>query len=525
MSRVVIYDTTLRDGAQRAGLSLSLADKLRIASLLDELGVDYIEGGWPGANPKDTEFFERAKNVRFAKATLTAFGMTRRPEVRPEEDEGLRALLDSGAPVACIVGKSWDLHVTKAVRTTLEENLRMVEESCRFLRSRGLEVFFDAEHFFDGYRRNPAYAMAVLRAALEGGASCLVLCDTNGGSLPHEVGPVVRKVKEETGATIGVHCHNDSECAVANSLAAVMEGATHVQGTANGYGERCGNANLMSIIPALVLKMGIPVVPPEKLARLTEIAHHIAEIANITPDPHQPYVGHNAFAHKGGLHVSAVARYRDAYNHIPPETVGNTPRLIVSELAGRATVQMLARDLAADLSDDPKLTRRVLERVKELENRGYHFEAADGSFELLLRREAGRLPEFFRLESFRVIVEKEEGKPAKAEATVKVWAKGERVIATGEGNGPVNALDRALRQALGQSYPGLSRIQLTDYKVRILDSFMGTGAVTRVLIESTDGERTWGTVGVSANIIEASWEALSDSICCGLLRAGEGRAE
>ncbi len=525
MSRVVIYDTTLRDGAQRAGLSLSLEDKVRIAYLLDELGVDYIEGGWPGANPKDTEFFERARSMSFRKATLTAFGMTRRPEGRAEDDEGLRALLDSGAPVACIVGKAWDLHVTKALRTTLDENLKMVEESCRYLVSRGLEVFFDAEHFFDGFRRNPSYAMKVLRAALEGGASCLVLCDTNGGSLPHEVGPVVRKVREETGAPIGVHFHNDSESAVANSLVAVAEGAVHVQGTANGYGERCGNANLMSIIPALVLKMGIPVVPPEKLVRLTEISHHIAEIANITPDPHQPYVGHNAFAHKGGLHVSAVARFRDAYNHIPPESVGNTPRLIVSELAGRATVQMLARDLARELADDPRLARRVLDKVKELENRGYHFEAADGSFELLLRREAGQVPEFFRLESFRVIVEKEEGKAATAEATVKVWAKGERIIATAEGNGPVNALDRALRQALGRSYPGLSRIQLTDYKVRILDSFKGTGAVTRVLIESTDGERTWGTVGVSPNIIEASWEALADSICSGLLRAEEGRLE
>ncbi len=515
--QVVLYDTTLRDGAQMEGISLTVEDKLKIASWLDGLGVHYIEGGWPGSNPKDIEFFRRAGELRLRNAQLTCFGATRRPGVRASDDAGLRELLDSEAPVACIVGKANDLHVTEALGTTLDENLAMVEDTMRFFSERGLKVFFDAEHFFDGYVRDARYAMRVLQAALDGGAEAVVLCDTNGGTLVHDVGDVVTQVCEALpSANVGVHFHNDTDCAVANSLTAVRRGATHVQGTANGIGERCGNANLMSIIANLKLKLGIECVTDEQLEQLTPTSHAIAEICNITPDLHKPYVGGSAFATKAGLHTSGLAKLQGAYEHVDPARIGNARRLLVSELAGKSTIVLKAREIGLDLESKPYLATQILETVKDLEHAGYHFEAADASLELLMRRAAGLEREFFTLESFRVIVEKRETGDVASEATVKIWARGERHIATSEGNGPVNALDGAIRLALQKFYPALGSIELIDYKVRILEEKKGTGAVTRVLLESGDGTKEWSTIGVSANIIEASWQALTDSITFGL---------
>jgi 2-isopropylmalate synthase len=514
--QVEIYDTTLRDGSQREGLSLTVEDKLRVARQLDELGVRYIEGGWPGANPKDDEFFARAPGeLRLDTAELVAFGSTRRAGVQVEDDEVLANLVKADTPVVCIVAKSWDYHVTEALQTSLDEAVDMVAESVEYLRSRDLRVFLDAEHFFDGYRRNPDFALRVLAAAQDAGADRLVLCDTNGGTLPHEVEAVVGMVRTALPeAALGCHFHNDSGCGVANALAAVRQGVVQVQGCMNGYGERTGNANLCSIIPNLTLKMGVGTVPPERLSRLTPISHHIAEIVNITPDPQQPYVGASAFAHKAGLHTSAISRASDAYEHVPADAVGNLTRFVVSELAGRSTVQLRAQAIGLDL--DGRTLAEVLETIKNLEYRGYHFEAADASFELLLRQATGWRQDLFRLESFRVIMEKEADGEVRTEATIKLHAAGERLIATAEGNGPVNALDRALRDAIGQAHPVLADIHLTDYKVRVLDTQRGTGAVTRVLLDSTDGERSWSTIGVSENIIEASWQALSDSIVYGL---------
>jgi 2-isopropylmalate synthase len=515
MGQVDLYDTTLRDGTQQEGIALTVADKLRVAELLDGLGVNYIEGGWPGANPKDTEFFRRAAagELRLERATLTAFGMTRRPGREAAGDAALAALLAAQTPVVCLVGKSWDRHVTEALGTTREENLGMVADSVRLLRGEGRRVVFDAEHFFDGHAADPAYALAVLDAATDGGAECVVLCDTNGGALPDRVGAVVRQVIEQLGQAVqvGVHVHNDTDCAVANTLVAVRAGATHVQGTANGVGERCGNANLMSLIPNLQLKLGLPVIAPAAMGRLTWTAYAVAEVMNLTPNPHAPYVGHAAFAHKAGLHVSALAKNAELYQHTDPDAVGNTLRLLVSELAGRATVVLKGRDMGVDLSDDGDAVTRILERVKELEHAGYSFEAADASFELLVRAETGQLREVFRLESFRTIVERREDGRVVAEATVKLWVGDQRLIGTGEGNGPVDALDHAFRAAVNGRFPQLPAMHLADYKVRILDANAGTGATTRVLITSTDGEREWETVGVSANIIEASWRAMADA--------------
>ncbi len=515
MREVELYDTTLRDGSQRAGLQFSLDDKLKVLHALDSIGVAYVEGGWPGANPRDTEFFRLAQTEPLKRTTLTAFGSTRKAGEPAEDSQVLRDLLDAETSVVCLVGKSWDLHVVETLKTSVEENLAMVADSVAFLRAEGRRVFFDAEHFFDGYRANPEYALSVIRAAAEAGAERLVLCDTNGGTVPGDARRVVWDVAERTETPLGVHFHDDAGCAVANSLLAVEAGAVQVQGCVNGYGERCGNADLIPIAAGLVLKLGLPALPEGSVERLTELAHVVAEIANESPDPHQPYVGRNAFAHKAGLHVSALARRPDAYEHIPPASVGNTSHIVVSDLAGRQNLLRKAAELGVPLHPDG--VEKALAALKDHEAEGYAFEAADASLELFLRRHDGWRQEFFEIESFRVHVEEREGAGSQAEATVKVRARGERHIATAEGRGPVGALDNALRQALGKIYPLLEEITLTDYRVRVLDEKKGTQAVVRVLIESSDGDKEWSTVGVSDNIIEASWEALADALTYGLL--------
>jgi len=519
---VDIFDTTLRDGSQQEGLSLTVDDKLRVAEQLDHLGVAYIEGGWPGANPKDDEFFRRAPTeLHLGTSTLVAFSSTRRAGGQADEDETLRKLVEADTSTVCIVAKSWDRHVIDALRTDLDEAVAMVADSVAFLRGRDKRVFLDAEHFFDGYRHNPQFALRILRAAEEAGAETLVLCDTNGGALPHQVAATVAEVRERVSAQIGIHCHNDTGCAVANTLAAVAAGATHVQGCINGYGERAGNADLATAIPDLTLKLSVRTIPAERLERLTAVSHHIAELVNVAPNPQQPYVGASVFAHKGGLHASAIARRRDLYEHVPPDLVGNGTRVVVSEMAGRSTLAMKATELGLDL--DGEVLGRVLDELKRLEHEGYHFEVADGSLELLLRRASGWEPNFFTVESFRVITDhgaSPAGSQLTTEATVKVHVGSERVVATAEGNGPVNALDAALRQAIEPRFPALAAMHLTDYRVRVLDSGVGTGAVTRVLVDTSDDTTTWTTIGVSENIIEASWQALYDAIVLGLLKAG-----
>jgi 2-isopropylmalate synthase len=514
-----VYDTTLRDGSQREGLSLSVADKLAIARHLDDLGVGFIEGGWPGANPKDAEFFRRAQTELHLKtAQLAAFGSTRKPSGVTADD--LAHLRESGAPIATLVAKSDVRHVERALRTTRTENLAMIRDSVRHLTAEGQRVFLDAEHFFDGYVADPAYALEVLNVAAEAGADVLVLCDTNGGMLPSRLQDIVGAVVAG-GLRVGIHAHNDTACAVANSLAAIEVGATHVQGTANGYGERCGNADLFSVVAALETKGGRQVLPDGKLAELSRVAHAVAEVANIALDPHTPWVGGSAFAHKAGLHVSAIKADPDLYQHSDPAVVGNDMRLLMSELAGRATVELKGRAIGLDPS--PATAAEVLERVKELESVGYSFEAADASFELLLREKMGVRPRYFALESWRVIVEHRDGVVV-SEATVKVEASGARIIATAEGNGPVNALDNALRQALLELFPALAGFDLVDYKVRIVAGAHGTGAVTRVLVSTSDGETEWSTVGVHENVIEASWQALEEAYTAGLLRHADGRS-
>jgi 2-isopropylmalate synthase len=519
---VTIYDTTLRDGTQREGMSLSVEDKLRIVQRLDDLGVQYIEGGYPGSNPKDAEFFERAKGLSLVNAKLSAFGATCRKETPADEDAGLQALLDTGTPAVCIFGKAWDLHVTETLQTTLDENVRMVRDSVAFLKAAGRTVFFDAEHFFDGYAANAEYAMQVCHVAAEAGADCVVLCDTNGGTIPYVVWMTVDEVRKALDVPLGIHAHNDGACGVANSLMAVHAGCVHVQGTINGYGERAGNADLTAIIPALALKMDRDCVTVDQLRLLTEVSHFVAETANVSPYPHQPYVGASAFAHKGGVHVAATERLAGAYEHIDPAHVGNLARVIVSELAGRASLTMKAKELGIDLEGDPAKVSRVLDAIKDLEHKGYSFEAADASLEIMLKKETGGYAPFFDLESFRCIMEKREDGRVMTEATIKLHVGGHRYIATAEGNGPVNALDKAIRIAIGRFYPDLAAIELTDYKVRVLDEKKGTGAVTRVLIVSDDGTQSWGTVGVSENIIEASWEALVDSLAYGLAHGPSG---
>src|SRR5215210_710167 len=513
-----VYDTTLRDGAQQEGLNLSVADKLTIARQLDGLGVGYIEGGWPGANPKDTEFFAKARTeLKLQNAQLAAFGATRRAGMKAADDPMIAALRDSGAPVVTLVAKSHDRHVELALRTTLEENLAMVRDTVTHLRKEGQEVFLDAEHFFDGYRDNRDYALEVLRTAYDAGAEVIALCDTNGGMLPVWVGDVVDDVVSTTGGRIGIHCHNDTGCAVANTLAAVDAGATHVQGTVNGYGERTGNADLLAVVANLELKLGRQVLPTGHLGDATRIAHAVAEVTNVPPASRQPYVGTSAFAHKAGLHASAIKVDLNLYQHMDPAGVGNDMRLLVSDMAGRASIELKGRELGYDLSGDRDLVARVTARVKEMEAGGFTFEAADASFELLLAEEVeGARPSYFDVESWRVITETRPGEEAVSEATVKLRAEGVRYVVTGEGNGPVNALDFALREAIGQAFPEVAKFELIDYKVRILDQGHGTDAVTRVLIETSDGQSSWVTVGVGHNVIEASWGALVDGLTFGL---------
>jgi 2-isopropylmalate synthase len=519
-----VYDTTLRDGAQQEGLNLSVADKLSIARQLDGLGVGYIEGGWPGANPKDTEFFRRASSeLDLRHAKLAAFGATRRAGVRAADDPGIAALRESGASVVTLVAKSHDRHVELALRTTLEENLAMIRDTVTHLRAEGQSVFLDAEHFFDGYRANRDYALEVLRTAYDAGAEVVALCDTNGGMLPGWVADVVHDVREAAGVRVGIHCHNDTGCAVANTLAAVEAGATHVQGTINGYGERTGNADLVSVVANLELKLDRRVLPQGLLGDATRIAHAVAEVTNFPPASRQPYVGSSAFTHKAGLHASAIKVDPSLYQHMEPSGVGNDMRLLVSDMAGRASIELKGRELGFDLSgdspEDRAVVTRITDRVKVLESRGYTFEAADASFELLLVEEVeGVRPAYFDVESWRVITETTPHGEAVSEATVKLQAGGVRYVMTGEGNGPVNALDHALREAIGQAYPEVAKFELIDYKVRILDQGHGTDATTRVLIETSDGESSWVTVGVGANVIEASWGALVDGVTFGLRR-------
>jgi 2-isopropylmalate synthase len=525
MAKIELYDTTLRDGMQGEGMSLSAGEKLRVAHRLDELGIDLIEAGFPGSNPKEQELFALLAGEHFRHAQIAAFGMTRRRSTRAEDDLALRGLADSFAPVCTLVGKSWGLHLEKVVKVDRDENLRMISESVAFLVTAGKRVVYDAEHFFDGFADDAEYALRCLRAAIEAGAETVVCCDTNGGTLPDAISATTATVLGavgESGARIGIHCHDDAGCGVACSVAAVGQGATHVQGTVNGYGERCGNANLITIIPNLQLKLGHQCLNAEQLAALTPAANYVAELLNFTPDPDSPYVGRNAFAHKGGMHVAGVSADPATFEHIAPETVGNRRELLISELSGKGTVQSRAADLGLQLDDER--ASQVVQRVKELEHRGYHYEAADGSFELLLRKETGEYEPLFRLESWRAIVEKRADGRVETEATIKIWVGGERFVRTAEGNGPVNALDRALRDALVATHPHLRDIELVNFKVRILDENKGTGAVTRVLLDASDGEQVWGSIGVSENVIEASWEALVDSLERGMQPAADGTA-
>jgi 2-isopropylmalate synthase len=525
MPRVIrIYDTTLRDGTQGEGVSFSMEDKVRLATRLDALGIHYIEGGWPGSNPKDLRFFRRMQDVAFKHARLAAFSMTRRAGGTAESDPNMQALVEAGAPVATIVGKAWDYHVTEALGTTRDENLAMIADTIAYLRPRMEEVLFDAEHFFDGFRANREYALQTLRAAEAAGAHWLVLCDTNGGTLPAELAEIVREVRRRLRTPLGIHVHNDAECAVANSLAAVADGCDQVQGTINGFGERCGNANLVSVIANLALKMGLACIPEDSLRELRDVSRFVSELANRTPWAAQPYVGDSAFAHKGGMHVSAVVKHPETYEHVAPEAVGNRRRVLVSELAGKSNVLWEAREYGLDLDRETPDSRRILDTLKALEDQGFQFEGAEASFELLMERALGRHRPYFELEAYRVIVEEQgAGQEPVAEATVRVRVKGILEHTAAAGNGPVNALDHALRKALEEFYPGLRTMRLLDYKVRILDESHGTAAKTRVLITSGDGEETWGTVGVADNIIEASWQALVDSVEY-KLRADDRRA-
>jgi 2-isopropylmalate synthase len=510
MRQVLLYDTTLRDGMQGQGMSLSAQEKVRVVSKLDQLGIHFIEAGFPGSNPKELELFEMLAEIELGQAEVCAFGMTRRRDTDAAEDEALRLLASGFAPVVTLVGKTWGLHLEKVTKVSREENLAMIRDSVAYLTDAGKRVIYDAEHFFDGFRDDAGYALECLGAAADAGAENITLCDTNGSSLPVQVAEATKAVVDALDVAVGIHTHNDLECAVANSLAAVEEGAGLVQGTMNGIGERTGNANLTSILPDLQLKLGYRCVADDQLARLTGIAHFIDELLNITPDPDQPFVGRNAFAHKGGMHVAGVSADARTFEHMDPAEVGNEREMVVSELSGKGTV--LSRAERSGIPLDDEQAAKALRTLKEREHRGYHYEAADASFELLLRREAEEYEPLFRLEGFRVLVEKREDGKVVTEATIKIWVEGERYLRTAEGNGPVNALDMALRGAISDRHPHLADIELTNYKVRILDEHHGTGAVTRVLLDSSDGEREWGSIGVSENIIEASWEALVDSL-------------
>lgn len=513
MSLIKLYDTTLRDGTQSEDISLLVEDKIRIAHKLDEMGIDYIEGGWPGSNPKDVTFFKDIRKEKLRHARIAAFGSTRRAKTTPDKDQNIRTLIQAESDVITIFGKTWDFQVREALRISLQENLDLIFDSLEYLKAHADEVIYDAEHFFDGYKANPEYAIKTLMAAQEAKVDCIVLCDTNGGTMPFEVAAIVEEVCKRISTPLGVHTHNDSECAVANTLCAVNSGVVHVQGTINGFGERCGNANLCSIIPSLVLKMGHDCTSREQLRKLSELSRFVYELANLPPDKHAPYVGKSAFAHKGGVHVSAIQRHPETYEHIRPELVGNATRVLVSDLSGRSNILAKAEEFNIDLDSKDPLTMEILDNIKDLENRGYQFEGAEASFELLMKRALGSHRKFFTVLGFRVIDEKrhEDNKPV-TEATIMVKVGGKIEHTAADGNGPVNALDNALRKALEKFYPRLKEVRLHDYKVRVLPAGQGTASVTRVLIESGDRESRWGTVGVSDNIIDASYQALIDSI-------------
>ncbi len=525
MTQIKLYDTTLRDGAQQEGISFSVADKLKIARKLDELGVHFIEGGWPGGNPKDTEFFTKAQNLKLQHSVLVAFGSTRHPDSKVDSDANLKALIEAKTQVVTIVGKSSESQATQVLEVSLEDNLRIIRESIEYIKSKGITVFFDAEHFFDGYKANAAYAVQTVKVASKAGADCVVLCDTNGGTLPSEVAAAVKAVKNAVAVPLGIHVHNDADLAVANSLTAVQAGVVQVQGTINGYGERCGNANLCSVIPGLQLKLGIECVTKEQLARLTEVSRYIAELANLSLSSHLPFVGASAFTHKGGLHVSGMMKWEDSYQHINPELVGNRPKVVVSELSGKGNIIYKARELGLTLPPEGKQARQIVEQIKMLESKGFQYEDADASFEMLLQRASPGYTPRFELIDYMVIVERHRRRSSSgtepqllAEATVKAKVGNSIIHTAAEGNGPVNALDKALRKALVEFYPNLNSVELIDYKVRILEESSGTGSQVRVLIESSDGQNVWKTVGSSTNIIDASWLALADSMEYWLLK-------
>lgn len=516
MTRILVYDTTLRDGAQGAGVSFSLQDKLALARKLDEMGFDYLEGGYAVSNPKEMEFFREVRKLGLKHVTVASFGNTRRAGVKAEDDASLRGMLDAGTSAVCVVGKAWDLHVEVVLKATLDENLAMIADSVRFLKSEGREVIFDPEHYYDGYEANPEYALRCLEAAREGGADFICLCDTNGGTVSSRLREITAETRERIDTPLGIHCHNDGDMATANTVAAVDAGAVMVQGTVNGLGERCGNADLCVVIPSLTLKLGREVLPEENLARMTELSRYVYELANIIPRDSQPYVGVNAFSHKGGLHVNAVQKMRRTYEHVEPESVGNARQILISELSGRSTI--LAKVEADELRDDPELAKKALEKLQELENEGYQFEAAEASFDLLVKKLLGKHKTFFELDRFNVVVDKfTDGEPVTV-ATVKLSVAGEVRHTASEGDGPVNALDGALRKAIEDFYPAIREVHLIDYKVRVVNPRAGTAAKVRVVIESRDHESIWGTVGVSENIIEASWRALVDSVEYKLLK-------
>ncbi|MBN1898338.1 MAG: citramalate synthase [Spirochaetes bacterium] len=507
------YDTTLRDGTQAEGVSFSLEDKLRITEILDKMGIHYIEGGWPGSNPKDIEYFKNASRLKLKNAKVSAFGSTRYHKNKPENDPNIQALIDAKVPVSCIFGKTWDFHVEEALKVSLETNLDMIHSSVKYLKSKGKEVVYDAEHFFDGYKSNPSYSLKTLQAALDGGADNISLCDTNGGTLPHEIEKIIQTVKKQfTNIPLGIHAHNDSEMAVANSIAAVQQGVIMVHGTINGIGERCGNANLCSIIPNIEVKMGIRSLSPQQLKMLFEVSRFVSELANLTHNHRLPFIGDSAFAHKGGIHVSAVQKDPHTYEHIDPKLVGNRRRVLVSELSGKSNILFKAEELGVDLKDAEHLPKKVVQEIKRLENEGFEFEGAEGSFELLIKKASGEYKPLFNLKNYRLIIERQTNGAMVSEATIKLEVNGKEIHSVAEGNGPVNALDNALRKALKSVYPEIKKVFLCDYKVRVLGSKKGTSARVRVLIESKADGKIWGTVGASENIIEASWQALVDSI-------------
>lgn len=519
MKKIQIYDTTLRDGTQGEGVSLSLGDKLLLAKRFDQFGIDYIEGGWPGSNPKDMAFFKEAKKLRLKHAKVVAFGSTRRANAKASQDEQIKTLLDAGTTVITIFGKSWDFHVREVFKTSLKENLNMIEDSVAYLKSKKKFVIYDAEHFFDGFKANAAYALDTIKAAAKAGADLICLCDTNGGSLPHEVAIAVKRARKQVRAPLGIHVHNDGGFGVANSVTAIQHGAVQVQGTINGYGERCGNANLTSIIPVLQLKMGFQVLSPKKIKGLTELSHYVAEVCNMPVESNQPFVGKSAFAHKGGVHVNAMMKSRKTYEHIDPTTIGNRTRFLVSELSGKSNVLLKSQELHLGLSKDTPETRAILEEVQNLENQGYQFEAAEASFELLMKKKLGKYKKFFDVLDASVVTENIGSESPVSRATVKIKVKDDEEMTAEEGDGPVNALDRALRKALRKFYPVVERIHLTDYKVRVVNSEAGTAAKVRVFITFQDEKNSWSTVGVSENVIEASWHALVDAIEYKLLKS------